>query len=293
MPTPQKTVGCNKMSVNLTGRISAVSRGVVGKTDTFKDKKLAIVEKTIPPFIYDEDAIREGAKAKFALSGAFNIDRWPEEIRALSMPTKLIEVDAEDFEQIFDYRAADWKDRMQRYSDLLDAEMGWDRFMVRLNSRSPKDASYPIMPITCSGKHAMLWLSTSMRVMDDVSLHKCAGEPLFVALREWRPIRIEWEFRCFVKDGKVIAVSRYDYSNPPAEDFAADMVMTKARGYYEQHLAKHYGEVVFDLALGVQKGGGPLLIELNPYGLSDPCCFGSYQAVETIGGYAHTPIAGE
>jgi hypothetical protein len=57
--------------------------------------------------------------------------------------------------------------------------------------------------------------------------------------------------------------------------------MEAARGFYARHLSDHYGDVVFDLhAPGTQS---ELLIELNPYGLSDPCCFGSYAEVEKGG----------
>jgi hypothetical protein len=245
--------------------------------------------KSIPPLVYDEDLIRKGARAKYAISGPFNIDRWPEAVRALSMPTKLLEIDANEFVKIFDHNAFGWAALMQSYADMLDREMGWDQHMVRLNSRSPKDASAPVMPVTCSGKQAMGWMASSERVLDDTTLMKWADAPLFIALRKWEPIRIEWEFRCFVKDGMLLGVSRYDYANEPAEDWDAAMVLGTARSFYEAHLAPHYETVVFDLALGV-RSGTPLLVEINPYGLSDPCCFGSYENIETIGGFAAQAI---
>lgn len=246
----------------------------------------------LPPEM-DEVLLQQGAREKFAAVGEFNIDRWPDEIHALSMPTKLIPVDASEFLNIFDYHTEGWLPLMQRYADTLDAEMGWDRHMIRLNSRSPKDASYPIAPVTCAGKTAMEWLSCSERVMDDTSLHLYAREPLYIALREWRPIRIEWEVRCFAKDGKVIAASRYDYRNPAPEEWLGAPVFERIRAFYDLHLSKHYDTVVFDLAFGVPGTDGPLLVEVNPYGMSDPCCFGSYDAIETIGGFVSALIAGE
>ncbi len=250
-------------------------------------------EFTIPEFRFPtEEELRTGAKAKFALSGAFNIERWPAEVRALSMPTKLVAVDAAEFQGIFEYQAAGWCELMQRYADQLDAEMGWDRYMIRLNSRSPKDASYPISPVTCSGKTAMEWLSTSVRVADDTSLHLYAGEPLFIALREWRPIRIDQEVRCFAKAGEVIGASRYDYGTPAPAEWAnaSASAYERIKAFYRDHLAEHYETVVFDLAFGVPDYDGPLLVELNPYGLSDPCCFGSYEAVENIGGFVSSLV---
>lgn len=49
----------------------------------------------------------------------------------------------------------------------------------------------------------------------------------------------------------------------------------------------HLQTVVFDIHLGY--GGEVTLIELNPYGLSDPCCLRTYEAVENFTGFVAFP----
>lgn len=238
-----------------------------------------------PPFdmafvMPTDEQVRESAGRRYAMSGPFDIDRWPESIRALSMPTKMIEVD--DPERWLSM----WDDPANgvaaAYAAKLDEAMGWGHHFIRLNSRSPKDAAFPVAPITCAGKQAMWWITVSERCIDDSVMHWHAGAPIFICLREWRPIQPAYEFRCFAKGGEVIAVSRYDYlHDSKVPDAAAPRLMDAAKRFYGSHLAHHYGDVVFDIhALG---SGSELLIELNPYGLSDPCCFGSYEEVEKGG----------
>lgn len=55
-------------------------------------------------------------------------------------------------------------------------------------------------------------------------------------------------------------------------------MLAAAKAFYDAHLKAHYADVVFDMhAPGTTQ---EVLIELNPYGMSDPCLFGSYGEVE-------------
>lgn len=216
------------------------------------------------------------------------IDQWPAEMAALSMPTRLIRIDAAAvFTAICDLH--DRKDMDQVLLDLadeLDAAIGWDRKFIRLNSRSPKDNIWPYeVPATLSGKEAVSMLAGSERVIDDLMEFQYVPEqPAYICLRDhiwW--IRSENEFRCFVKDGKLVAVTHYDYTKPVPEAFIA-------RGAEIRHLIDVFFEdrmrqcipvktLVFDVAMNTNDGS-LMLIEINPYGRSDPCWFGSYEAVE-------------
>lgn len=225
------------------------------------------------------EELHEVCSRKWERSGPFNIDQWPAEVLALSIPTKFIPVtDFTEWWRIFEGDEA----VMLKYAKALDRAMGFGQHFIRMNSRSPKDAAYPGLPITCAGKQAMWWISTSERCADDTSLHEHARRPFFICVREWRPIRPAWEFRCFARGGEMIAVSRYDYANPAEmTDEVGPKVFAAAQQFYQDHLKHHFQDVVFDLhAPGT---GQQLLIELNPYGLSDPCLFGSYEAVERGG----------
>lgn len=204
------------------------------------------------------------------------IDKWPESVRALSMPTKLVSIDTALMKRLWD-DGGDFSAHHQ-IAATLDSAMGWENWFIRLNSRSPKDASYPAAPVTCAGKQAVSWIAASERCLDDTVLMHNAGKPLFVCLREWRYMHEDGEFRCFAKGGRLIGVTRYFY-HTEAQSVGDDAALWEAaEAFYEQHIAALYPEIVFDLYDPLR--AQPLLIEINPYGLSDPCLFGSYAALE-------------
>lgn len=219
------------------------------------------------------------ARERFDRVSPFMIDRWPESVRALSFPTKMVEVTAEEMEALFDYHAPGWKDNATKLADRLDAAMDWDDHFIRMASRSPKDVSDKL--ITCSGRQAVAWISHSERCMDDVFTATRAGERMYICLREPRHLWKDAEFRCFARGGEMIAVSRYFYGEEPEHRPEAGTMFAAAKAFYETHLKAHFEDVVFDLhAPGTEH---EILIEINPYGLSDPCLFGSYDEVEKGG----------
>lgn len=232
-----------------------------------------------------EGELNAGAQRRFATFGPFNIDRWPDEVIELSMPTKFIRIeDPRLFVDLFDKRTP--MSEALRYAALIDDTIGWDNHFIRLNSRSPKDASFPVPPITNSGKQAISWILGSERCLDDIVTMSRVEAPVFICCREWRHIPPSSEIRCFAKAGRVLGASRYDYGNDPSEEWLnADSgdILGRVDEFYDKYLAAHYDTVVFDIALN---GETPLLIELNPYGLSDPCCFLSYERIESVGGVA-------
>jgi len=140
----------------------------------------------------------------------------------------------------------------------------------------------PAMPITCIGKQAVWWMAGSERILDDTVMFYRARKPMFVALREADHLWPTGEFRCFAKDGKVIGVSRYFYDQTDPISIHPDDLMTRCKDFYDRHLKDHFQDIVFDLyAPGTAQ---EKLIEINPYGLSDPCLFGSYSVLEGAGG---------
>lgn len=221
-----------------------------------------------------------GAKERFDRVAHFMIDRWPESVRALSFPTTMVPVSAAEMRGLYETEDRDaWKANATQLADRLDAIMQWDAFFIRMSSRSPKDVTD--RPITCSGRQAVDWIASSMRCMEDVSTADLAEEQMFICLRQPLHMFADGEFRCFARDGKVLGVSRYFYNTEPEHRMPEGKVLAAATAFYDKHLAAHYPDVVFDLYLPGMEG--ETLIELNPYGLSDPCLFGSYDEVEQGG----------
>lgn len=251
---------------------------------------------SLPPLIMPTpDELRRSSLEWYGRVGPTMLDQLPLDVLALSMPTKFIRFPLEIIGSLYDREP--WPSPVvDALAAELDAALGWDRHFIRLNSRSPKDAPWPFeLPVTCSGKEAINILSASERALDDLAYFSHIPEhPAFICLRKFVPaMQIEDEYRCFVKDGELIAVSRYDYMTPrsaPADGGRA--IRDRIDEWFREHLAPrlHIQTVVFDLFLPhdysslLYRTNDPLLIELNPYGLSDPCHLGSYEAVESFTG---------
>lgn len=213
------------------------------------------------------------------------IDQWPKELLALSFSTEFVKVPADLWDDVcllMDHSRIG--PVMRELAAEIDSRIGWERKFVRLNSRSPKDYPWPFeVPATLSGKEAMTMLTGSMRVVDDLyEFHWVPEQPAFICLRDFEfGLRAVDEYRCFVKDYELIAVTAYDYTKPIAApaDGGKD-IRERINAYYRETLKPvlHIGTVVFDLWM--PRGREPTLIEINPYGLSDPCFFGSYANVE-------------
>lgn len=233
---------------------------------------------------------REASLAWYARCKSTLLDQLPKEILDLSMPTKFIEFPKELTEVLFEPNR---REELNDFAAELDAAMGWDTHFIKLNSRSPKDWPWPFeIPATCSGKEALNILGSSERILEDLIQFKYLPEqPVYVCLREFVPIiRSNMEYRCFVKDYKIIAVSYYDYTNPinaPADK--GKETRTLIDNWYREKLEPclHVKDVVFDLF--INWNNDIILIELNPYGLSDPCCLESYENVENFNGYVAYP----
>lgn len=244
------------------------------------------------PALPTDEEMYEPMLARWNDQAMATIDSWPEDVAALSVPTTLIPLDLDDGMVIYEPSDPRWEEVMDKYAAKIDAVTGWDRHFIRLSTRSPKDSAPDALPITMAGKQAMDWIINSERCMDDIAMAKFARKPIFIAVRETYVAPKGGEFRCFAKDGKLIAMSRY-IQDDVVGNYGDFDLFGHAREFYETHLAKHYDTIVFDLQFGAQLRGadgcfanhaGPLLIELNPYGLSHPCLFEGYDEIETEGG---------
>lgn len=244
----------------------------------------------IPEIRMPTDAeLRAASLRWFERIGPTLIDRWPPELAALSMPTEFVQFPLEIMEPMFEPKGGEPDPAVREFAAELDARIGWRRRFVRLNSRSPKDATWPFeVPATISGKEAISMFSGSERILDDLCYFRRIPEhPAYVCLRDWvYGFETRREYRCFVKDGELIAVTHYDYTRPwvGPEDGGREL-----RGRIDAWFASVLKSVlpiqtiVFDIHENYD--GTFLLIEINPYGLSDPCHLKSYERVENATGY--------
>jgi len=237
---------------------------------------------------------RAASLSWLARVGPTLIDQWPADVLALSAPTIFVPAPMETMRGLFGDQGS-WRPGAAELAAELDGHMGWKRRFFRLNSRSPKDATWPFkLPVTCSGREVLSVMGASERVLDDlVHLNYLPEQPAFICLREFdHRIRPSDEYRCFVRDGDLVAVTHYDYTNPIGAPLdGGQAIRARIDAYFTETLKPrlHIATVVFDVALSYD--GAVILIELNPYGMSDPCWLGSYAGVEAFEGYvAFAPI---
>jgi hypothetical protein len=225
---------------------------------------------------------------------------WPERYKELSFPTMIEQLSPKEIQRLIDTfnhkplgtpqdAALRWK--LKR--GLAEFDSG---SFFKLESRSPKDNYWGI----ATNFRACNWrdiekMLYSERIMDDLCRYKHTDEPLRLLFREWHSIRKDEEFRCFIRDRKLVGISQYHYaewdewnqtSKPPAfRNIIArkDEIGSALAAFVNSEIIPHLP--VEDLVADLWRDpfGKITLIEINPYGLSDPCLF-TYEELETASG---------
>ena len=215
-------------------------------------------------------------------------ENWPIGLQSLSFRTESVPLAAGDiaalldtFDNRFDQDALGQVEGRVNAAAAPFADTG---YYARLNSRSPKDsfhASGKLSEFRCrTGADVVSLFSGSERILDDLArwrrLSGCR-----ILLREHRDIPPAQEWRCFIRDGEVAGISQYFY-----REHYPDLV--RDREHTEERITRflksavlpilHLDSVVVDVWLADQ----PMVIEINPYGLSDPCLL-SYPELEGDG----------
>eukprot|EP01113_Clastostelium_recurvatum_P000566 TRINITY_DN10257_c0_g1_i3.p1 TRINITY_DN10257_c0_g1~~TRINITY_DN10257_c0_g1_i3.p1 ORF type:complete len:566 (+),score=106.24 TRINITY_DN10257_c0_g1_i3:1-1698(+) len=117
-----------------------------------------------------------------------------------------------------------------------------------------------------SGAHAMSLLLTSERVFTDLHDWIRWGEPEQIVLREYAEISMEYEFRAFVNNNRITAISQYDhYCIYPDLAAMKDRIQTKIQTYWEE-VHPHVGEAsyVIDFAYFPDRDD-IIVIEISPF----------------------------
>lgn len=163
----------------------------------------------------------------------------------------------------------------------------------KLNFSSPKDASWvlpPSSPLKCtSPSDVYILLKSSDFVSHDLSIDTvfegCQYDPsnppsyqLELVLRKWYPIDRSREFRCFVREGRLIGISQrdtnfYDFMNEPKTQ--NKIVETLQRFWKEEIKSKWHGQqdYIFDVLMTRDLSRGHIL-DFNPYApRTDPLLF--------------------
>lgn len=165
-------------------------------------------------------------------------------------------------------------------SPTLDSIASSTGFFAKLTSRSPKDytadfknftkpkAIYTPMQILDS-------LMNSERTFEDLCRFKHLGEcNLFI--RTYQEFEAKHEWRVFVKDGKINGISQYYYGNDFGYSEELMLILeSDIRTFINDKVTPEMRTKTYVVDV-IADGNTVTLLETNPYGLSDPCLFGSY-----------------
>lgn len=238
------------------------------------------------PRMPSEDELRESALKWEKVTGPCMLGNWPDDLAALSMPTQYVELPRNNDAL---YESSEFVTHASPIAAEIDAITGFDRVFFRLNSRSPKDSAWPMeIPVTCSGKEMMNVIGSSERCLEDLGRMQYTITTPKICLREYQPgMQPIFEYRVFIKGMKILAVAEYANKNSldlyqASIDFDAEL-RQEIDKYFAETLAPrlHISTVVIDLWHRKWEKSSPfMLIEINPYGLSDPVGAQNYAAIE-------------
>lgn len=160
---------------------------------------------------------------------------------------------------------------------------------VRLGSRSPKDSIlfHDTRGKVQSGAQALMLLTNfSERIWEDLYLAIEEKYPVHIFVREWQEIQPWAEFRCFMRDHRLVGISQYDYlsgympeisSQEGSIRFAIEQFFKR---FKENWPIDSFDDVVFDVFLRQHRAPKNetswevRLLEINPWmERTDPCLF--------------------
>ncbi|XP_019640214.1 PREDICTED: cell division cycle protein 123 homolog [Branchiostoma belcheri] len=156
----------------------------------------------------------------------------------------------------------------------------------KLNWSAPKDASWIAMnnSLQCtSPEDIYLLLKSSDFVTHDLTqpFDRCEDEdtdvdvPYELVLRRWTNVHPGMEFRCFVKNDRLIAISQRHHSNffPYIHD-QHDSIQADIVDFYHTDIEKKFPDPSFVFDVYRKKAGKLLLVDLNPFcEVTDPLLF--------------------
>lgn len=223
------------------------------------------------------------------------IENWPAGLYNLSIPQVNLKLPMPKAMILIWEHLADGKESTpleMSYLGAVDAKITKaglafpDGFFVRLGSRSPKDSwvGYEEGFKCVDGRKALRMFLDSERIWEDLQLADTKGYEPQIWLRQWQEIPQWGEFRCFMRDKKLVGISQYDYldgqrydeiaENADSIHWAIDKFFT---GLFLPKI--HLDSVVFDVWVkrrvrGNEQSWEVRLLEINPFGVfTDPCLF--------------------
>ncbi|KAL1921832.1 uncharacterized protein VTP21DRAFT_10474 [Calcarisporiella thermophila] len=167
----------------------------------------------------------------------------------------------------------------------------------KLNWSSPRDAYWisSTGSLKCSSPtDVFLLLKASDFIAHDLShaFERCHNQsnneesrpPVFeLVLRKWYDLPPSMEFRCFIRDGKLIAISQRDMSYYPFLEEMRDELRQKIVDFYECSIQGLFPSQHFVLDVYMTRNRDKLfIIDFNPFSLSTDSLLFSWQDIISL-----------
>ncbi len=225
------------------------------------------------------------------------IENWPKSLHELSIPSCGLSLGEKEI-HAFGSCIAGWG---ELFSDLEDAattrraivqnlDQAVKKFpagvFVRLGSRGPKDTTFPAGYCLKNGKlksgrEAWNMLTAgSERIAKDLQVSLVRSYRPWIWVREGVNIPKWAEFRCFMRDRRLVGISQYHYSGLflQVADHAAE-IRDSIIEFFTKKFAEvsHLDSLVVDVFVSPRKDGSfeTRLLEINPFDslLTNACLF--------------------
>lgn len=212
----------------------------------------------------------------FSVHKHINMLDWSDKLKSLSFPFKYFKIPSD--------MAVDMVNGIDRRNDfkticedaLIDS--GWNKsFFVKLITRSPKDYLYDGMELK-SSEEAYDALCLSMRTAEDLCMLSNI-DMCYIIIRPFINIPKSKEFRFFVYGKKIVGISQYHYNDNTiivdSEEFLKRSIYSLMKRVINNININHFVSDVY-----IDEWQDACLIEINPFGLSDPCLFVDYASLD-------------
>ena len=238
-----------------------------------------------------EEEMIESASHWWELHKEINFNDWNDTLLKHSFPLYIIKIPKDLFSQtieLLDGHTEETFNKVVKEYELLLGDKVSNSFFAKLITRSPKDFLYDEnnfgKPLPLTSVYEMLHAFTSsMRTFDDMCLLRYLDVPQLV-IRPYINFHPQDEYRVFINQKKIVGISQYYYSEtfPLLSD-------PKIAILDESTIRKFVNEIVIpnfkidnyiaDIVIGTD-GRETVILEANPWGISDPCLFVDYQSFD-------------
>jgi hypothetical protein len=244
--------------------------------------------------------------AYFAQVHPTYIENWSNGLYSLSIPQIDIPLslqDTIDFGTNLTVFGASFGTPPQSISRIKDwIEVALKHFpngaFVRLGSRSGKDSTYAQhygLKVTHPYAAIKILTEASERVAFDLRLALREQYNPHIFVRQWLEIPTWAEFRCFMKNRKLVGISQYDCKNLghcPEIAANAKQIKSAIEAFFKEFkVVSHLDDVVFDVFIIAREQASQLsfdvkLLELNPFfEKTDACLFDWHNSSDFDGSF--------